>query len=382
MNSDQIRIAFKETFQQEAAVVVRSPGRINLLGEHTDYNDGFVLPAAIDLAMFVAVAKAERQSCWVALDKEDKVELRHDQLEWVEGHWSNYIKGVVTELQKRGFFVPEFNAVFGGNIPEGAGLSSSAALETGFLVALDKLFDLGLSRLDIVQLAQAAENNFVGVNCGIMDMYANMMGREGQLLQLDCRSLEVSYLPFNDPNYCLLLCNSRVKHALVDSAYNARRRSCEEGVAVLQQYYPTVRKLRDVSMEMLQRVEAQLDAVTYRRCKYVIEEAFRMQRASAALQNRDFRTVGQIMFETHEGLRRDYEVSCPELDYLVEQAKAFEGVLGARMMGGGFGGCSINLIEVGHLDLFKAKIKEQYQNRFQIEPAFYEVHLSGGTSID
>ncbi len=269
----------------------------------------------------------------------------------------------------------------GGNIPEGAGRSSSAALETGFLVALNTLFNLGLSSLEIIQIAKAAENSFVGVNCGIMDMYANMMGKKGCFIKLDCRSLALDYILFDSTQFCLILCDSRVTHSLVDSEYNVRRSCCDKGVEVLQCRFPEVRKLRDVSGSMSQQYQSALGPVTYQRCKYVIDERERMDTASNALFNMDYVTLGQMMYETHQGLQYEYEVSCPERDFLVDQAKMIDGVLGARMMGGGFGGCSINLLRRSAVETFQQEMKLRYQDRFAITLVQYEVNIEEGTRV-
>lgn len=386
MNSLKIKTIFNQQFQSLPELIVSSPGRINLIGEHTDYNMGFVVPAAIDKAIYFAFSKREDTECHIyAMNLDSFFKTNLQDFEKSKTHtWANYILGVVNQLQKRDFIVGGFNLVFGGDLPTGAGVSSSAALDNGVGFALNELFGLGLSRLDLVKISQDAENQFVGMNCGVMDMFASMMGKENHVIRLDCRDWSFEYFPLETTDYLLVLCNTMVKHQLVDSEYNTRRKECEEGVTFLQQFDDKIQSLRDVSLEFLQKYKADLREVVYRRCKYVIEEINRVEEACKALEVNEFSKVGMLMFETHEGLKNDYEVSCKELDFLVEKAKEYpksEVVLGARMMGGGFGGCTINLVKSSECEDFIHFMKANYANTFGIEMETHIVSLKKGTRI-
>lgn len=365
-------------------VVVRAPGRINLIGEHTDYNDGFVFPAAIDKAVTVCVGLSESERCEI---------VAHD---WAEAatfeisggvqplqSWARYVWGMLDGLgllnpgmERRGF-----RCVFGGDIPPGAGLSSSAALCTGIGLALNELYGLGFDRAALAKIAQRAEREFAGVNCGLMDQYASLFGREGHFLQLDCRDLRFEYVPAELGEYSLLLCDSRVKHALADSAYNRRRAECAEGLAAIQLHFPQCLSLRDATLEMLHAIEPQVSAEVYMRCKYVLEENMRVHTVAQALRAGDLATVGACMSATHRGLRDDYAVSCAELDFLVDLALDFPDVLGARLMGGGFGGCTLNLIHATAIARFQAHVRDRYTAAFGTQPLFYEVHIADGGQV-
>lgn len=382
---DSLSQHFLSRFGQVPEYVFRSSGRINLLGEHTDYNEGFVLPAAIDLGVYLAIsARPDRQCHLVAQDLSDSFQFDVDQFSKNTEHfWANYIMGVVAEIQK---IVPPqrlrgFNLALSADLPAGGGMSSSAAIENGVGMALNTLFDLGLSRLELVRLSQRAENQFVGMNCGIMDMFASMMGQKDHFMRIDCRDLSYSYYPFHATDLRIILCDSGVKHALADSEYNTRRAECEEGAAYLRQFNPSVRSLRDVTPEILEAGRDGLRPVVFRRCRYVIGENARVIQVCEALQNDDFEQVGQLLFATHEGLSQEYEVSCPELDFLVGQARAQEGVLGARMMGGGFGGCTINLVRADRADRFIEAMAEAYYQRFGTAMKHYEVRPANGTEL-
>ncbi len=297
--------SFRQIFGENPALVVRAPGRINLIGEHTDYNDGFVLPAAIDKAIWFAVSpRADENLHFQALDFQDAFFGDIKNLQKSEKQWPNYLLGTFSELQKDGLLPGGVNVVFGGDIPTGAGLSSSAAVESGMLFALNELFKFGLSRPALARLAQRAENNFVGMNCGIMDMYASLMGRKNHALLLDCRNLETEYFPVNLPDYTFLLCDSGVKHQLVDSEYNTRRNECEEGVEMLKKSFPEqeIRSLRDVDLEMIFSEKNRLRKVVFQRCKFVIEENERVLSACKALKNNDLNEFGKLLYQSHEGL--------------------------------------------------------------------------------
>lgn len=381
---DTLQQLYRDTFHAEPEVLVRAPGRINLIGEHTDYNDGFVLPAAIDKAVYFAVGARQDSQChFFTHDLGAHFTADLQALTPSKTHsWANYLMGVLQQLQET---YPEaaaamrgINLVFAADLPSGAGLSSSAAIENGIGFAINKLFQLGLERMDLLQISRQAENRFVGMNCGIMDMFVSMMGQENQFLKIDCRDLSFQYIPFEAPDMRLVLCDTTVKHALVDSEYNTRRAECEEGVELLRAFDPTIRQLRDVSLAMLDLHQADMRPVVYQRCRYVIEEITRVEAACQALQRQDFAELGRLMYATHEGLSGLYEVSCPELDFLVAFARERAGVLGARMMGGGFGGCTLNLIYAADVEGFILQAKIAFQARFGKDIPCYVVRPGGG----
>jgi galactokinase len=381
---------FKKQFRAAPKIVVRAPGRINLIGEHTDYNGGYVLPAAIDKAVYFAVSPREDDEChFFAHDLNEHFDVSLNNLkETVTYSWANYLMGVLDEIKKQLSVISHqpsaikgINLAFGGDIPSGGGVSSSAAIENGIGFAVNELFNLGLSRIDLLRISQKAENNFVGMKCGIMDMFASMMGKQNAVIRLDCNSLDFEYFPFNAPDYRLILCNTTVKHALVDSEYNTRRAECEEGVSVLQKFDPSIKLLRDVTISFLKKHKEELREVVFRRCKYVVEEIVRVDRACKALKKNDFETFGKLMYKTHDGLQKEYEVSCKELDFLVEITHNTEGVLGARMMGGGFGGCTINLVKADIVDDFILKMKEAYKKAFDIDLPCYVTTPQNGVEI-
>ncbi|MBL7701992.1 MAG: galactokinase [Ferruginibacter sp.] len=376
----KIIAVFAEKFSGQP-VVFRSPGRINILGEHTDYNEGFVLPAAIDKNIYVAISKrTDKQVNLYACDFEQVYSTDIETIKPASIQWPNYILGVVDQLQKNGHIVGGFNLVIDGDIPIGAGLSSSAAIECAVVFALNEIFELGLSRLQMVPLAQKAEHVFAGVNCGIMDQFASMFGKKGHALKLDCRSLEYEYIPIGLTGYKIILFNSNVKHNLVSTEYNTRRKQCEEGVAIIAIGHPAVKSLRDVNMQMLNAHAADMDAVVFKRCKYVIEENERLLGACIDLQKGDMKALGKKMFETHYGLQHEYEVSCKEIDFLVDFVKDKEAVAGARMVGGGFGGCTINLIKEEASEKLIEQIKAAYQNEMGLTLSVYSVSVEDGTS--
>ena len=363
-------------------VLIQSPGRINLIGEHTDYNDGFVLPAAIDKYIFFAIADNKTNNVNIfSFDFNDFVSFELTHIQKSNKNWANYIIGVINELQKSEKKIHGFDLVFGGNIPIGAGLSSSAALETGLAFGLNKIFNLGLSSLEIVKLSQKAENNFVGVNCGIMDQFAAVFGKEKNVFKLDCRTLEYEYFPFISDDYQLLLCNSNVKHSLVSSEYNKRHKQCETGVEILKKYYPSINKLRDVTLEILFKYKENFDEDVFAKCSYVVEENERLIKACEDLNKNNLKLFGKRMYETHEGLKTKYDVSCKELDFLVDFTKNYDGVLGARMMGGGFGGCTINLVKKDFKDKMIELLSLKYKNIFNIDAEFYDIDIVEGTKI-
>ena len=361
---------------------VKSPGRINLIGEHTDYNLGFVLPAAIDKAIYIAIGKrADREIHLTAADLDQSFSIALDQLEKSPFDWPNYIMGIVDQLRKGGHELAGFNAVIAGDVPLGAGLSSSAAVECATVFALNELFGLGLTKLDMVKLAQRAENQFVGLQCGIMDMFASMFGKADAVIQLDCRSLEYHYSPFNQNGIQIVLLDTCVKHSLASSAYNVRRKECEAGVAFLQKKYEAVNSLRDVDTEMLKELKDHVDSKVYDRCLFIVEEIKRLQEACIDLEHNNLIEFGKKMYATHDGLSNLYEVSCKELDFLAAFAKENQDVLGARMMGGGFGGCTINLVREGCVENFIASAEIAFQKVFNTNLKSYIVSIGDGTSV-
>jgi galactokinase len=364
------------------SLLVRAAGRINLIGEHTDYNHGFVLPAAIDKAIYLGIVKRnDRQLRFHALDLNDQFSGSLDNLQPTAQHWPDYLLGVVQQLQQRGYSIGGFECAFGGNIPQGAGLSSSAALECAVLFALDSLFGLNISKMDMARFAQAAENNFVGVRCGIMDQFASIFGKRQHLIKLDCGSLEHAYIPFRFDDISLVLLDTQVKHSLASSEYNTRRAECERGVSLVRQHHPEVESLRQVSMDMLDAYVKPVHDITYDRCRYVVEEIQRLQDACNDLLKDDLEAFGRRMWATHEGLDKLYDVSCPELNWLAEMASGQAGVLGGRMMGGGFGGCTINVVRKAAVDDFIAKAAQGYEQQFNIPLKAYVTSIEDGCRL-
>ncbi len=379
--SSAIERKFEELFN-EKPVLFRSPGRVNLIGEHTDYNMGFVLPAAIDRAIYFAITPRSDNECSLySYDMDDSYKFRVSDLKFSEKNWANYLMGVVDQLVKAGYKLNGFNCVFGGDIPIGAGLSSSAAIEAGLAYALNYIFNLGIDKLTLVKLAQKAENEFVGVKCGIMDQYINIFGEEEKVLKIDCRSLEYEYFPFKFENASIVLFNSGVSHSLASSEYNQRKKECGEGVEIIRKKYNHVGSLRDVSVEMLDEFKFRMNSVIFKRCKYVVEENQRVLNACSSLEKGDLITFGSLMYLTHEGLRSEYEVSCAKLNFLVDILKDKPGVYGSRMMGGGFGGCTINIIENDSIDEITLFVLKSYKDKFNIDPEIYVTKISGGTNI-
>lgn len=371
--------SFRRKFGEAPAIIVRAPGRINLIGEHTDYNEGFVLPAAIDRAVWFAVSPRDDQKIhFQALDLGEEFNGDLKALQKSSLGWPNYLLGCFSELLRDGHKVGGVNVVFGGDIPSGAGLSSSAALESGMLYALNELYQLGLSRPSLARLAQRAENNFVGMKCGIMDMFASLLGREGNALKLDCRNLQHEYIPLHVQDTAILLCDSGVKHQLVDSEYNTRRQECEEGVRYLRSVYPAVNSLRDVDLDLLKSEKNQLRAKVFQRCKFVVEENWRVESACKALKENGLPAIGSLLYASHEGLKNEYQVSCPELDFLVDQTPDILSFYGARMVGGGFGGCTINLLKKDSVLGFQTYIARKYREKWGRELRIWEVKITDG----
>jgi galactokinase len=377
MDTKKITEKFRELFGEGGALYT-SPGRVNLIGEHTDYNGGFVLPGAIDKAMYVIIkSNGTPQVRAYALDLNEGSEFGLKEEDKPQEGWAKYIFGVAREIIKRNREIPGFDIVISGDVPLGAGMSSSAALESATGFALNDQYQLGLSRTELATVGQATEHNYVGVKCGIMDQFASCLGKEGSLIRLDCRSLEYEYVPFAPKGYQLVLLNTCVAHELASSAYNKRRESCETVVAAIAKNHPEVKLLRDTNLNQLKEVKDKVSAEDYLRAEFVIEEIQRLLDTCEALKKDDYETVGKKMYETHEGLSKKYEVSCPELDFLNSQAKKY-GVTGSRVMGGGFGGCTINLVKEDKIDEFVKKTSEAYEKEFNIKPKVYDVIIKDG----
>ena len=370
---DKLRTAFIERFSSNP-IFYASAGRINLIGEHTDYNGGFVFPGAIDKYIMTAININDTDKVRLySVDMNQYTEFGLREEDKPAEQWACYVFGVCREILKRGFEVKGFDAVFAGNVPLGAGLSSSAALESCFAYALNDLFnDNKISIFELALIGQSTEHNYCGVNCGIMDQFASVFGKKDCLMRLDCRSLEFKYFPFKPVGYKLVLVNSQVKHELVDSPYNKRRESCERVAKTLG-----VETLRDADMSMLEAAKAQISDEDYKRAVYVIGEKQRVLDVCEALEKGDYETVGQRMYETHHGLSKDYEVSCEELDFLNDVAKEC-GVTGSRIMGGGFGGCTINLVKEDLYDTFVQTAKTKFNEKYGIEPIIIDVVISDG----
>ena len=357
----------------EGGTQYASAGRINLIGEHTDYNGGFVFPGAIDKGIIAEIElNGTDKVNLYSLDYDAATSFGLEEADKPAELWADYVFGVCRETIKRGGKVAGFNAVFAGDVPLGAGLSSSAALESCFAFAINDLNGNGIDRFELAKIGQSTEHNYVGVNCGIMDQFASCNGKKGNLMRLDCRSLEFEYFPFDPKGYQLILVNSKVKHALVGSPYNDRRASCERVAAVLGQEF-----LRGATMDQLEAVKGQISEEDYKRARYVIGEEKRVLDVCDALEKGDYETVGKRMYETHWGMSKDYEVSCEELDFLAEVAEQC-GVTGCRIMGGGFGGCTINLVKDEIAEAFVAKAKESFAAKYGHEPEIYPVVISDG----
>ena len=370
---EKIKTLFNKRFGTDG-VFYASAGRINLIGEHTDYNGGFVFPGAIDKYIMaeINVNGTDRVRVYSAdMDAYSEFGLREEDAP--REQWAHYIFGVCRETIKRGGIVRGFDTVFAGNVPLGAGLSSSAALESCFAFALNDLFnDNKIEKFELAKIGQSTEHNYCGVNCGIMDQFASVFGKKDCLIRLDCRSLEYQYFPFKADGYKLVLLDSKVKHELVDSPYNKRRASCERVAATLG-----VETLRDADMAMLDAKRDQISDEDYKRAHYVIGEKQRVLDVCDALERGDLETVGARMYETHYGLSRDYEVSCEELDFLNDIAREC-GVTGSRIMGGGFGGCTINLVKDNLYDHFIAEAKAKFNAKYGHEPVVIDVVISDG----
>jgi galactokinase len=378
LEEKKVREAFENEYEGPYRLFA-APGRINLIGEHTDYNEGFVLPASIDRRIYLAIGpRSDTKVELLAVDLGERAAFDLSQEQAEIPHWARYPFGVVKEFQKKGMYPGGFNAAFGGDIPTGAGLSSSAAIECAFAVALNTIFELGADKMTLARVGQSAEHNYAGVRCGIMDQFASLFGMKHHVMQLDCRSMDHSYFPLYLAGYELVLTDTQVKHSLASSAYNERRRQCETGVEVVRQKFPGIKSLRDINAEILQSFRQTMDKTVFRRCSYVIEENERVMQTCKALANGDLELVGQLLYLSHQGLRDQYEVSCAELDLLVETAGKIKGVQGSRMMGGGFGGCTISLVKSGEIMQFRQAMAKAFEKAFGRQPVFYEVNTGEG----
>lgn len=373
---------FEKSFGTKPEKIVLSPGRINIIGEHIDYNDGYVLPAAIDKVICFALEKNNsKKSKIIAIDLNEEFEIDLTQeVKLSDIVWTNYIRGVIKQLQDNGFYFQGFNCVFSSNIPVGSGLSSSAALECGMIFGIQQLFDLKIEKVDIALLGQKAEH-WVGINCGIMDQFSSVLGLENKVIQLDCNTLDYHYHNADFKDYSLVLFDSNVKHSLFTSEYNTRRIECEQGLSIIKSHFPVVKSFRNCTEEQLLSIQDKMDETVFKRVHYVVKEINRVIKACEALDKGNIEELGQLLFETHYGLSQEYEVSCAELDMLVDTAKADNTIIGSRLMGGGFGGCTINLIKKGHENEVKSKFSNLYLNTFGIELKFYDVKISNGTTL-
>jgi galactokinase len=377
---------FEEIFGCPPATVVRAPGRVNLIGEHTDYNDGYVLPVAIDRSILVAAApRPDRQVVLHALDFDQQAEFSLDDIRHDAQHpWSNYQRGVAFFLQKRGFELPGVNAVISGDIPVGSGLSSSAAVEVAAAYTWQVLSGFPLSRVELALLCQQAENEFVGMKCGIMDQFISALGQRDHALLIDCRTLEHEgvKLRVGESSSCppatIVVCDTMKRRGLVDSEYNARRRECEEGVRLLRKHLPEIKALRDVSPAQFERYKGDLPEVVRRRCRHIVYENERVLQSVGALRGNDLATFGRLMNESHVSLRDDYQVSCQELNVMVEAAWRAEGVYGSRLTGAGFGGCTVSLVSREAVERFRAQVAAEYQAATGIEPQIYVCAVEDG----
>ena len=373
---------FEKSFGASPEKTVLSPGRINIIGEHIDYNDGYVLPAAIDKIICFAFAKNNtKTSKVIAIDLNEEFEIDlTKEVKLSDVVWTNYIRGVIKQLQDNGFSFEGFNCVFSSNIPVGSGLSSSAALECGMIFGIKSLFDLKLEKKDIALLGQKAEH-WVGINCGIMDQFSSVHGLENKVIQLDCNTLDFEYHNADFKDYSLILFDSNVKHSLFTSEYNTRRIECEEGLSIIKSHFPEVKSFRDATEEQVLSLKDKFSGKVFSRVHFVVKEINRVIKACKALDAGNIELLGELLFETHYGLSQEYEVSCEELDMLVDTAKEDEAIVGARLMGGGFGGCTINLVKKGHENEVKRKFSKLYLDTFGIELKFYDVKISNGTTL-
>lgn len=380
--TEKIINKYKELFVGEF-LLVRAPGRINLIGEHTDYNEGFVFPAAVGQEIQFAIGKSgDEDSCTlVSLDYDESFTFNLSELKpEPSDSWQNFILGVAAEIIKSGRKLHGFNLVFSGNIPLGSGMSSSAALECGSCFSLNELFELKISKLEMVKLSQMAEHNYAGVKCGIMDQFASMFGSMDHAILLDCKDLSYDYFPLNLETHTLVLCNSNVSHSLASSQYNIRRQQCEEGVKVLNQHFWGINSLRDASLEQFESAKKDMTEVVQRRCKYVIEENIRVAEFAKALEANNLIAAGSILKKAQAAMRDEYEITCPEIDFMADFANSRNDIAGARMMGGGFGGCTLNLVKKEYVEEFISDLNVAYQEKFNKEITPIRIEVADGVA--
>jgi galactokinase len=381
---ENILTEFKVRFPgSESPLIVRSPGRVNIIGEHTDYNSGFVLPAAIDKAVYLVISlRDDNEIQLFAKDLNETFSINIDELKPIgDISWPNYILGAVAQFEEAGIKPTGFNALLTSDVPIGAGLSSSAAVECATVFALDHLLHTGLHRVRMVQMAQKAEHEYAGVMCGIMDQFASMMGKKDHVIKLDCRSLEYEYVPFKLDGIKILLLNTNVKHSLASSEYNTRRNECRQAVAWIKEHEPQVNSLRDVTEAMLDKYVLPKDKLIDMRSRFIVQEIQRLESGCNDLRQGDIQSLGKKMFATHDGLSKMYAVSCKELDWLVGHVRNTDAVLGARMMGGGFGGCTINLVKEDAIEKLVAEIKPAYEKEMKLPLTYYVASIENGTEI-
>lgn len=381
---ENIKQLFAENFGATSkSIIVRSPGRVNIIGEHTDYNDGFVLPAAIDKAAYIAIALREDDEIHLlAKDLNETFSISLSDLKPVgDISWPNYILGAVAQFQKKNIPLKGFNAILTSDVPIGAGLSSSAAVECATVFALNELLQTKIERIEMVKMAQKAEHEYAGVMCGIMDQFASMMGKKDHVIKLDCRSLAYENVPFKLAGIKILLLNTNVKHSLASSEYNTRRQECEQGVTWIKKNVPIANSLRGVSLSMLDKYVLPENELVDKRCRFIVQEIERLKTGCEDLQRGDIHSLGKKMFATHDGLTTMYEVSCKELDFLVDFVRNRPEVIGARMMGGGFGGCTINLIKESAIEELLAAIIPAYESTMGLQLDYYIASIENGTEI-
>ena len=378
---ERLRKQFRDLYNQEP-IVVLAPGRVNLIGEHTDYNEGFVLPGAVDKRMYVVIAPSNDDTITVYANHygESASFSAKESLQPSEG-WLNYLLGVTHHIKDKGKTIGGANVIIAGDIPVGSGMSSSAALCSAYGFALNEVFKLGLSRMELALIGQKTEHTFVGVKVGIMDQFASLHGKQGHVMKLDCRSLQYEYIPFNFPDHKIVLVNSMVTHSLASSEYNVRRQQCEEGVSILKKHFPAINSLRDVDLDMLNAHRNEMQPVVYDRCWYVVTEKDRLLNGCDALAKGDLKTFGKLMIATHQGLSKQYAVSCTQLDFLAERAGYIDGVVGSRMMGGGFGGCTINIVEATAVEHFTQQIQKAFEGLFRMVPDVIVTQIEDGAKV-
>ncbi len=377
---DDVRSRFIKHFDGTTGSVYASPGRINLIGEHTDYNNGYVFPGAVEQGMIAEIKpNGTRTVDAYSIDLKDRVQFSLDDEQGPSATWARYIYGVCREMMALGVPVEGFNTAFAGDVPLGAGMSSSAALESTYAYGINDLFgDNKIDRMELARVGQRTEHKYIGVNCGIMDQAISCLGKAGHLMRMDCRSGEIEYFPWHPKGYQLVLVNSCVKHELKGSPYNERRLQCEHVAEIIAKKHPEVKSLRDATMEMLDEVKDEITGAEYKRARYVIGEVVRVLAVCEALEIDDYEKVGQMMYDTHYGLSKEYEVSCEELDFLNDVAKEC-GVTGSRIMGGGFGGCTINLVADELAANFKKVVVEKFEKQYGKKPIIIDVVIGDGS---